>query len=284
MNGLIQCKVVPLETLRVEKDQEIHVLRERVARFEQSLRMTSEEADQIELRALSSEIFEAAKELDRIRSDCAIMRREYARWGMMLKNVTNDYSATATSLDDVRCQISAMAEERLLMEHCRNQLAQERALTVACRDEMAQFRDGRMGAAFREQKVQLEALQREMEGLRTERLFAAGGEASVSPCDEVGGGRLKRARCPPPSSASFEVLPGLGVCVVCRCGEPVPLPQLFAHTQVAHSDGRILICGAGCGYFVVNGSRTELERHTHSSSCRQRLAEIQRLAASSNGV
>jgi hypothetical protein len=289
LNGLIQHSVAPLETLRAEKDGEIHALRLRICRFEQSLRMTSDEADRVELRALSSEIFEAAKELDRIRSECGGVRREYARWGVMLTNIKDAYRATSAGLDLVQRQVGWLSEERTLMENCRNQLVQERALTAAHRDEMARFRDGRMGAAFQEQRVQLGALQREAEGLRAERFVAEGEgmsamEEVVSPVavNDVGTTRVKKARRA--LSAALEVVPGLGVCVPCRCGSPVPLVQLGAHLVAVHGHTRALVCRAGCGHYVINGSRSDMEKHALSSSCRQRLAQIQGLAAGFGGI
>jgi hypothetical protein len=43
VNGLVRQVIEPAETLRVQKDAEIRALRERVLRFEQSMRLTSEE-------------------------------------------------------------------------------------------------------------------------------------------------------------------------------------------------------------------------------------------------
>ena len=70
-----------------------------------------------------------------------------------------------------------------------------------------------------------------------------------------------------------------GVRVHCRCGEKVLLTTIAEHVHSAHSASptRVFLCGAGCGYFVTNGSRTEINKHMASCSCEQRLAQIRAL-------
>jgi hypothetical protein len=295
LNGLVQCSIMPLETLRVEKDRVIESLQQRICRFEQSTRMTSDEADQIELRAVSSEIFKVATDLERLRSDCVFAHKEYVKWGSMLSNLKADFNGVSADLEAVRRESAVLCEEKLLIEHTRSMLAKEHAMAVSHRNEVAQFRDGRMGAVFREQKAQLEALQREMEGMRMERVdtmdrvaSAMGvemgpppfiqpleGQQELPPVGGRGSKKVKRG------VSSFDMVPGIGLRMLCRCGEHVPLALIGAHAQEVHSAGsrRILFCGAGCGHFVINGSRFDIDKHTNSNMCKQRLAEIQGLVS-----
>ena len=293
LNGIVQCSVVPLETLRLEKDKVIETLQQRICQFEQTLRMTSEEADQVELRAVSSEIFKVAADLERLRFECGAARKEYVKWRSMLSSLKAEFNAVSADLEDVRREKIVLGEEKLLIEHSRNQLASEHAMAVSHRDEVARFRDGRMGVVFKEKKAQLEALQREMEGMRMERVDIIDqgtvameiGPSFVQPSEEQrdlasGSKKVKRA------ASCFDMVPGVGLRMLCRCGEYFPLASIGDHAQAAHSTGsrRILLCGAGCGYFVINGSRSDIEKHTGSNKCRQRLAEIQKLVSGFDGV
>jgi hypothetical protein len=300
LNGIVQCSVVPLETLRVEKDKVIETLQQRICRFEQTLRMTSEEADQVELRAVSSEIFKAASDLERIRFECGVAQKEYVKWGVMVSNLKSEFNAVSADLEDVRREKVVLSEEKLLIDYSRNQLATEHAMAVSHRNEVARFRDGRMGIVFQEKKAQLEALQREMEGMRMERIdtmdrVTGAMGVEMGPCfvqiseeqreiplvgDLGSSKKVKR------TASCFDMAPGVGLRMLCRCGEYVPFAAVGAHAQAAHSTGsrRILLCGAGCGHFVINGSRSDIEKHTGSNTCRQRLAEIQGLVSGFDGV
>ena len=295
LHGLVKCGAMPLETLRVEKDAVIEKLQRRICCFEQAMRMTSEEADQIELRSVTSKIFVAAKDLEQLESKSADARKEYMKWGVMLSNRKAEFDEIALDLADARREDIVLGEEKTLIEHSRNLLAKEYAVAVSFRKEIAQFRDGRMGAVFREQKAQLEAVQREMEGMRMERndrvdhnsmavetgsfLFQQLGELEEPPLVS-GHKKAKRA------AQSFDVVPGVGLRMLCRCGQYVPFTQIMEHAQEVHSIGsrRILICGAGCGHFVINGSRSDVDKHANSRTCRQRLAEIHGLVAGAGGV
>jgi hypothetical protein len=82
-------------------------------------------------------------------------------------------------------------------------------------------------------------------------------------------------------SPRFEFLAGLGVCVQCKCGVWVPLSQMEEHAMATHACGtrRPLICTSGCGFFFVNGSRVDLEKHLRSYQCRKRLDIIEKLGS-----
>jgi hypothetical protein len=285
LHGLILHKVTPLETLRVEKDRVIEGLQQRISRFEQAMRMTSEEADQVQLQGLSSDIFKAATELEGLRFKCREAKSEYLKWQRMIATLTTDHAAAEENLAEVRREITALAEERMLTENSRRLLMEERDLTVGIRSDMARFQDGRMGAAFRDQKAKLEALQREMEGLRMERMgrpdapvetIQLGGGDEVMDEEEAAPIGNKKAKRQAPT---FDYQPGVGVRVLCKCGQHVPLSQMEAHAQQRHSSGprRALVCGAGCGFFFANGSRVDLDRHMRSTQCGKRRVVIQRL-------
>ncbi len=81
--------------------------------------------------------------------------------------------------------------------------------------------------------------------------------------------------------AVFDFLAGEqgGVRMLCRCHNWVLLTKLAEHVHSAHAvaPGRIMLCGSGCGFFVVNGSRTDMQKHILSASCDRRLAEISAL-------
>jgi len=84
----------------------------------------------------------------------------------------------------------------------------------------------------------------------------------------------------------FDLLPGTGVRMLCKCGVFVPLARVDAHAREVHSAGsrRPLICSAGCGYFAVSGSRGDVEKHMRSKQCRDRMVAIRKLVSGSSGV
>jgi hypothetical protein len=67
--------------------------------------------------------------------------------------------------------------------------------------------------------------------------------------------------------------------MLCRCHDWVLLTKLAEHVRSVHAavPARIMLCGSGCGFFVVNGSRTDMHKHANSASCQRRLAEISAL-------
>jgi hypothetical protein len=286
VNGYIKDRVMPLETLRAEKDLLIRTLQQRICRFEQTMRMTSAEADQVELNSVSEKIFEAVARLQTTKSECAVVADRFAVIQKNLSQITAERDAVLSTLHEAKNEIEVLAEERVLIDNLRYVLAEERALTVQCREEMVRFQDGRMGASFREKKAQLEALQREMEGLRMERHVGVsepsfvnvnngdGMDAEMAAGDAVETGKKKSK-----IASNFDFVRETGVRMLCRCGERVPLTQVEAHATEVHSVGsrKILICNAGCGFFVINCSHGEISRHTNSSSCSQRLAQINEL-------
>jgi hypothetical protein len=70
-----------------------------------------------------------------------------------------------------------------------------------------------------------------------------------------------------------------GVRMLCRCHNWVLLTNLAEHVRSVHAaaPARIMLCDDGCGYFVKNGSRTDMDKHIRSASCDRRLAEISAL-------
>jgi len=304
VNGFIQHSVRSAAVVRVEKDLEIKALNDRICRFEQSTRMTSGEADRVELRAVSQEIADAMTELGRVRSEVAGARRECAQMRSVLSGLCLQEQAITFQLEEAQTEIASLMEERALTNGARDMLAQERARLEAVRTDVLRFRDGRMGSALKEQKAQVEALRREMDGMRVDQgpfvsavdgpaasaaemapppsLIDDDDNASAVSDARTNGKKQRTARL----TAAFSLLPGKGLCVLCRCGERIPLSQVAEHVQQAHavSSRRIIVCGMGCGYFVTNGSRAEIDKHMRSSSCALRVAEIQRLTSSSGAA
>ena len=77
----------------------------------------------------------------------------------------------------------------------------------------------------------------------------------------------------------FVFLAGLGVCVQCKCGVSVPLSQMEEHATATHACGtrKPLICTSGCGFFLVNGSKVDMEKHLRSDQCKKRMVIIGKL-------
>ena len=281
LQGLIQLKITPLETLRVEKDKVIERLQQRICRFEQSMRMTSEEVGCVQLQALSSDIFKTATELEGLRFRCAEERAEYLRWQTLISNLVADHAALDEELACTRREIAALIDERMLTQNSRRLLVEERDLTSCYRVDLARFQDGHMGALFRDQKAKLEALQREMGFLQMESVVRTEVDAVQSPDMSVDERPVmsKKAKRQAPC---FEVFPGsMVVNVLCKCGQSVPLPQMEAHARQAHACGtrKPLICTSGCGFFLVNGSKIDMEKHLRSDQCKKRLVIIRKMSA-----
>ena len=288
MNGLVQGGLVPLETLRVEKDNVIRSLRLRICQFEQSLRMTSEEADRIELRAVSSEILRAATELEGMRIDCGKARTEFLEWRQQVGVMEWRQRALVESIDASKCELQVLAEEKTVLSNCCTALNEERALMSVRRQEAARFNDGRMGATLKEQRTQLEAVQREMEGMRMERVDFEEQRSAMEQDPPVVcsvESQNKKARHGS-SSLGFDVSPTCGVRTLCQCGERVPLTDVFKHASEKHAarGDLVVTCGAGCGFFVVNGNQSDVDQHMRSKTCGMRMLEIQKLAAGFGSV
>ncbi len=77
----------------------------------------------------------------------------------------------------------------------------------------------------------------------------------------------------------YVFLAGLGVCVQCKCGVSVPLSQMEEHAAATHACGtrKPLICTSGCGFFLVNGSKVDMEKHLRSDQCKKRMVIIGKL-------
>jgi hypothetical protein len=276
MNGFINHYVKPAAVIQAEKDLEIRALNERIARFEQTMRMTSGEADQVQLHVVSHEIVEAMTELGRLRSECTRLRAECLKWNAVLVDLDSRERETSARLSETLVELNLLQEERSLVLGSRDMLAEERHRLEAVREEILQFKDGRMGAAYKEKKAQVEILQRQVDGLCV-KLQSVDVESVVSPVvevsDEVSAKKAKRA-------SRFDKLPNDGgVLMACRCGDRVLISQVAEHVHRSHNipEKRILVCSAGCGFFVTNGSRSDVDKHSRSSSCSQRLAEIRAL-------
>jgi hypothetical protein len=284
INGFVKHYVRPAVAICAEKDLEIRQLNERIARFEQTMRMTSGEADQVQLHVVSSEIVEAMTELGRLRSECARLRMDCSKLNSVLVVLDSQERAVSARLGEVLVEVNSLLEERALTQSSRDMLAEERHRLETVREEILKFKDGRMGSAFKEKKAQIEALQREMDGLSvnvqpTDVEDPVAMSAVESPVEELQSNvelRKKKSK----RSSQFDILPnGGGVRLLCRCGERVLISEIADHAQQDHRvpEKRVLVCKAGCGYFVTNGSRVDMDKHTRSNSCVQRLAEIHAL-------
>ena len=89
-------------------------------------------------------------------------------------------------------------------------------------------------------------------------------------------------------SKRLDILPGPnGSAIIrCKCDELVLVHQFNAHVQTNHTTTgrRPLICGAGCGTFIVNRPLSDLEIHKRSGECARRVAEIRRVMAADGGM
>jgi hypothetical protein len=302
INGFIRQWAEPLETLRAQKDFELRVLRERICRFEQSTRMTSEEADMVELRAVSIQILDKASELANLKADCAQLEREYTRRRGVVAKLVTEENDLKDALEDARHEIQALTEERQLTISVTNDFRVEYAKLEKLRAEITLFQSGKVAEEFYKQKQDAANLTIEIENLRIERDQAKAGEepdevvlgvfggpssssrvaaAGVVPSGvlatvgESGGG--KRAK----KSHGPDIFPAPDGTVIlkCRCGDFVPIKAFGAHVQTKHSNQskHPLLCSAGCGIFVVNRPMSDLEKHRLSGECAQRVAAIRRL-------
>lgn len=289
INGLVRQKIEPLETLRAQKDAEIRALRERIQKFEQSMRMTSEEADQIELRAVSMEILDKATQLAKIKSDCVVVEKEYLRRREIVARLAEEEQGIHHHLREAQMEMQRMAEERQMTVGVTNDFRDELVKLEKMRAEIAVFKSGKAGEALKKQKKDAANLAIEIENLRIERSsliaeeeeeeFVAMPQASTTTTNEGGAGAARTKK----RNKKLEILPSHDGTAIfrCICDQLVPIAQFNAHVQAKHAtQGRHpLICGAGCGVFIINRPLSDLESHVRSGECARRVAEIQRLMA-----
>ena len=140
MNGFINHYVKPAAVIQAEKDLEIRALNERIARFEQTMRMTSGEADQVQLHVVSHEIVEAMTELGRLRSECTRLRAECLKWNAVLVDLDSRERETSARLSETLVELNLLQEERSLVLGSRDMLAEERHRLEAVREEILQSR------------------------------------------------------------------------------------------------------------------------------------------------
>jgi hypothetical protein len=303
VNGFVRQSIEPVEALRAQKDAEIRALRERVRRFEQSTRMTGPEADEVELRSISLEILDKAAELADIKTECARAEREFARRRGVVAKLVEEERSVQEELREVRLEVQALVEERQLTSRAVNDFREEYAKLEKLRAEITLFQSGQSAAAFRQQKQDAADLAIEVENLRIERgraVASQGGQGS----GDVGGAAMvaeeSTAVVAVPSSQGSLLQPPLSapkrpkrtpadpdifpapdgtVIIKCRCGDFVPIGSFSGHVQAKHSNSsrNALLCGAGCGVFVVNRPIADLEKHRRTGECARRVAAIRRL-------
>ncbi len=110
INGLV-CQIIEqVETLCIREDAEIHALREQVPRFEQLLRLTSKEADQLVLRGTSLAILAKAAELDALKLECASVEKEFTGHWRVLSNIVLKEQAMQEDVRDARREMLGLAE------------------------------------------------------------------------------------------------------------------------------------------------------------------------------
>ena len=219
LNGFSRQWVEPVEALRAEKDAEIHGLRERICRFEQTMRMTSGEADEVELRTISLAILERATELGRLRNACTKAEEQFMQWRAVLAGLM--------------AEKSLMEEGMILARRESDDLAAERSRT-----------------------------------------FSATVAFNLDFSGAVPEGEEARTVLKTPLGISIS--PDGTIFVQCKCGASVAENLLGLHVQTAHAAGSLL-CSAGCGFFITNGTPADMTKHIRTEACRKRVAEIHRL-------
>ena len=293
INGFVCQKIEPVETIRARKDAEIRLLKEQIRKFEQSLRMTSEEADQVELRAVSMDILDKASQLARIRTECTAAEREFTRRREIVSRLVEEEKEVQYDLQDAKMEMQRMAEERQMTLSATNEFRDEFAKLEKIRAEITLFRSGKAAEALKKQKKDAANLAIEIENLQIERtrVLAQDDEeeiivpaSSVQPeavvvvVGEGGENARTKKRC-----KKLEVLPSHdgGVVIRCRCNDFVPIRQFNTHVLSKHASAgrRPLICDAGCGIFIINRPMSDLEIHRRSGECARRVAEIRRVMA-----
>lgn len=318
VNGLVRQVIEPAETLRVQKDAEIRALRERVLRFEQSMRLTSEEADRAVLRETSLAILAKAAELDALKLECAAAEREFTTRRRVLSNLVAEERALQEDVLDARREIQGLAEERQLTAKVMGEFRDEQAALKKLREEINRFQTGQSGALFRRQQREAAVLAIEVDNLRIEREAAVvvdgGGDEGVgsssapqssyaavvggAPADAavsaaaatfaaaVSGGKRARGGTRRASGPVVIPAPDGSPLVMCKCGSYVPHATIDDHIQRVHGarlgPNRCLsVCVAGCGFFAIGApSENPIQRHATSGECAARLESIARLLAS----
>jgi hypothetical protein len=290
VNGFVRQYIEPLETLRAQKEAEIKMLKERVRRFEQSTRMTGEEADQVQLSTVTLLVLEKEAELTRIKSECACAEREFTRRRGVVARLVAEERELDEELRAARHEIQALTEERQLTIKVTNEFRDEYAKLEKLRAEITRFQSGRTAEEFRQQKKDAADLAVEIENLRIERdqtRGGGGGEMVVDEDEDTGaesvqlsndsGGR-KRSKKTVACPDIFPAPDGTAI-IKCKCGDFVPIISFTCHVQTKHATAskRPLLCSEGCGIFIVNRPMAELEAHRRSGECARRMAEIRRL-------
>lgn len=303
INGLVRHVIEPAETLRVRKDAEIRALREQVLRFEQSLRLTSEEADRLVLRETSLAILAKAAELDALKLECASAEKEFTARRLVLSKLVAEERALQEDVHDAQRQIMGLSEERQMTRKVMNEFREEHARLQKLREEITRFQTGQSGALFRRQHKEATVLAIEVDNLRIEREAAVvvdldGGDEAAVGGDGVGvvsaetfaaaisGGGSKRQRGSARSgpSAIVSALDGSPL-ILCICGDYIPYTAIDSHIREVHAalpdtNQCLSVCGAKCGFFSVGlPSDNALQRHAASGECAARLEAIRLLLA-----
>ena len=301
VNGLVRQHFEPLETLRVQKDAEIRALRERILRFEQAQRMTSEEADRVQLRAASMEILDKAAELDALRIECAAADREFTKRRGVLAGLIAEEEALKSSLMAAQAEMQGLAEERQMTIKVTNDFREEQSKLQQMRTDITNFQAGQQAINFRRHRAQASVLEIEVGNLRIERDMAEIADLNDGPGGPVqpltvGGGGPASARTfaaalsggskRPRTGSSLNIMPspdGIPL-ILCQCKRYIPLPAMELHVRQAHSGPRsdhttAFLCKAGCGLLVFGFGSTCIQAHVASGECSSRNTEISRLQA-----
>jgi hypothetical protein len=298
VNGLVRQFFEPLETLREHKDAEIRALRERILRFEQSLRMTSEEADGVQLRSVSLALLNKAAELDSLKLECAAFEREFSKRRGLIVRLMAEEESLKEDAKTLRLEMQGLAEERQLTIGVINDFRAEQSKLQQMRVDATTTQAGQQSVRVRRHQQQSTALEVEVGNLRIERNAALtadpddgpGGPVDSAPpsadtsvltfAAAISGG--KRPRTGP----SHSIVPGPNgtPLILCQCRRYLPLDAMEAHARLAHrvqdgSSRQAFVCPSGCGYLVVGLREECLNGHSASGECARRRGEIARLSA-----
>jgi hypothetical protein len=300
VNGLVRQFFEPLETLRAQKDAEIRALRERLLRFEQVMRMTGEEADRVQLRAVSLELLDKAAELDALKLECAAAEREFTRRRGVVAGLVAEEEALKADATALRHEMQGLAEERQLTIRVINDFRAEQAKLQKIRTEVTTLQAGQLATRFRRHQHQATVLEIEVGNLRIERNAALSADPDdgpggpvdnpLHPADASVGAPTFAAAISgtkrPRAGASHNIVLGPdGVpLILCQCRRYLPLDAMKPHVLLAHSardrsNRQTFLCTAGCGYVVVGLDLTCLLGHVNSGECARRRDEIERLGA-----
>ena len=276
IHGYFWYQVEPMERLRIEKDREIESLRFQLKRLEHATCQSSENVtvEQLEMEKVirKVEIDTLEMGIKKLKDESRILAAERDRWSGKIACMQEDVRDAEAIIAESQ---SAKARMQLDAELFETRKAELETLVK----QIEEFQKGGMASVYRERVNAVEKLKKEIETME-ERLAALQEEYE----EETGGEEMTDGVKKKTSLSTRKHEPSLNdngeIQIWCKCKQWVVLSDLQSHIEIEHTpEGKKpgTQCPNGCGYFVDGNHSSDMNKHTSSQACADRVAEIQRL-------